>query len=75
MSCLTNERLWTCSLTDKIIRLYNLQGNLLRKIQPTSGDGPWNITVSKSGDLVYTGYTEGTVNIVADTEIETVISL
>lgn len=75
MSCLTNDRLWTCSLTDKIIRLYNLQGNLLRKIQPKSGDGPWNIAVSKSGDLVFTDYTEGTVNIVPDTETETVISL
>lgn len=75
MSCLTNDRLWTCSLTDKIIRLYNLQGNLLRKIQPKSGDGPWNIAVSKSGDLVYTYYTEGTVNKVTDTKIETVIGL
>lgn len=75
VSCLTKEQAWTCNLTDRMIRLYNLQGNLVKEIEPKSGDGPWNIAVSKSKDLVYTDYTEETVNIVPDTEIETVISL
>lgn len=75
LSCLTTEQVWTCNLTDRMIRLYNLQGNLVKEIEPKSRGGPWNIAVSKSGDLVYTDYTERTVNVVPDTEIEKVISL
>lgn len=40
---------------DKIIRLYNLQGELVKSIQTRSGQNPWDIAVKGN---VYTSFSE-----------------
>lgn len=74
VSCISDEEIWTCN-NDQIMRLYSLQGELVKTIRSKSGNAPYDISVTKKGDLVYTDYNEGTVNLVTNTEIQTVIRL
>uniref|UniRef100_A0A8B8AE92 Uncharacterized protein LOC111101564 n=1 Tax=Crassostrea virginica TaxID=6565 RepID=A0A8B8AE92_CRAVI len=74
VSCLSDSELWTCG-DDKILRLYNLQGVLLRSVHTRSGKYPWDIAVTRSGDLVYTDYEDRSINLVSDTQIQTLIRL
>ena len=71
MSCLSDSELWTCGGYDKIMRLYNLQGELLRSVQTKSGNHPYDIAVSQSGGLVYTDDKESSINLVKGTQIDT----
>lgn len=61
------------SLNDKIMELYNLQGRLVKSIQTESGNRPQDIAATKSDDLVYIDDIEKTVNIVKNTNIETMV--
>ncbi|XP_062602843.1 uncharacterized protein LOC134264567, partial [Saccostrea cucullata] len=74
VTCLSDEEIWTCG-NDKVIKLYNLQGKLLRSIQTKSGYIPCDIAVTRSGDLVYTDPETRTVNIVNNDQIQEVIRL
>uniref|UniRef100_K1PQ49 Tripartite motif-containing protein 3 n=1 Tax=Magallana gigas TaxID=29159 RepID=K1PQ49_MAGGI len=75
VSCLRDEELWTRGHEDNKMRLYNLQGKLVMSVQTKSGNRPSDIAVTRSGDLVYTDYNDSTVNIVKNTQIQTVIRL
>ncbi|XP_062590496.1 tripartite motif-containing protein 2-like [Saccostrea cucullata] len=74
VSCQSDEEFWTCG-QDKMMKLYNLQGKLLKLIQTKSGKWPGDITVTRSGDLVYTDPDTRTVNIVKNKQIWQVIRL
>lgn len=74
VSCLNEDEFWT-SGDDSIIRLYNLNKELLKSIQTKSGDSPWDITVIENGNLVYTDPNSRTVNILKNTQIQEVIRL
>lgn len=74
LSCLNDEDVWTCN-SDSIMRLYNLKGELVREIHTKSGNKPYDIAVTKKGDLVYTDNTEKTVNISKNNQTQTLIRL
>ncbi|XP_062617501.1 tripartite motif-containing protein 66-like [Saccostrea cucullata] len=74
ITCLSDEEIWTRG-HDKIIKLYNLQGKPLKSIQTKSGNIPHDIAVTRSGDLVCTDPSMGTVNIVKNKQIQEVITL
>ncbi|XP_062578901.1 uncharacterized protein LOC134240847 [Saccostrea cucullata] len=74
VTCLSDDEVWTCG-QDKIMKLYNLQGKLLKSIQTKSGKWPGDITVTESGDLIYTDPDTKTVNIVKNKQIQEVIRL
>ncbi|XP_022309601.2 uncharacterized protein LOC111115232 [Crassostrea virginica] len=74
VSCLSDEEIWT-SGNNKIMKLYNLKGELLKSIQTKSGDAPRDIAVTRSGGLVYTDYRDRSINLVSGTQIQTLITL
>ncbi|XP_062575691.1 uncharacterized protein LOC134237587 [Saccostrea cucullata] len=73
--CLNDEEIWICKDCEYMKRI-NIYGKSAGKtIKSKSGDVPWDIAVTKSGDLVYADYIENTVNIVKNEKIEEVIRL
>ncbi|XP_062584171.1 uncharacterized protein LOC134245956 [Saccostrea cucullata] len=74
VTCLSDEEIWTCR-EDEIMKLYNLQGKLLKSIQTKSGKRSVDIAVTRSGDLVYADPDTRTVNIVKNDQIQEVIRL
>ncbi|XP_078331561.1 uncharacterized protein LOC144625225 [Crassostrea virginica] len=75
VSCLSDSELWTCGYNDNILRLYNLQGELLRSVKTKSGNKPSDIAVTRSGDMVYADYNDRSINLVSGTQIQTLITL
>lgn len=74
VSCLNDEKIWTSGY-DRIMRLYNLKGELLKAIQTRSGSYPLGIAVARCGDLLYADYLDGSLNRVKDTDTQKVIAL
>ncbi|XP_062614236.1 E3 ubiquitin-protein ligase TRIM36-like [Saccostrea cucullata] len=71
---LRDEEIWTCG-DDKLIKLYNLKGKLLKSIKTKSGKKPHDITVTRSGDLFFVDKNARTVNIVKNKQINEVFRL
>ncbi|XP_052679067.1 uncharacterized protein LOC128159889 [Crassostrea angulata] len=74
ISCRDDGDVWTCG-SDSIMRLCNLQKELIKSIQTMSGEMPFAIVITRSGYLAYTDKNDRTVNIVKKTRIETAIIL
>nr|XP_022300235.1 E3 ubiquitin-protein ligase TRIM71-like [Crassostrea virginica] len=74
VSCLSDSELWTRG-SHIILRLYNLQGELLRSVHTKFGNIPRDIAVTRSGDLVYTEYWFTYIHLVRGTQIQTLITL
>ncbi|XP_022309158.2 uncharacterized protein LOC111114906 [Crassostrea virginica] len=74
VSCLSDEEIWT-SGNNKIMKLYNLKGELLKSVQTKSGNAPRDIAVTRSGGLVYTDWYDRSINLVSGTQIQTLITL
>nr|XP_022309600.1 tripartite motif-containing protein 2-like [Crassostrea virginica] len=74
VSCLSDEEIWTIG-DNKIMKLYNLKGELLKSVQTKSGNRPQDIAVTQSGGLVYTDWGDRSINLVSGTQILTLIKL
>ncbi|XP_062604163.1 uncharacterized protein LOC134265983 [Saccostrea cucullata] len=75
VACLSDEEIWT-SGDDNTMKLFSTnQGSLLKSITTKSENWPYDIAVTKSGDLVYTDISDRTVNILKNEKIEEVIRL
>ncbi|XP_056007715.1 E3 ubiquitin-protein ligase Midline-1-like [Ostrea edulis] len=72
VSCLSEDQVWTCG-DNKTMKLLNLQSKLLTSIQTKSGNEPYDIAVTRDGDLVYTDY--NTINLIKNKQIQTMITL
>ena len=72
--CLNDEKIWT-SGTDKSIKLYNLQGDLIKLVETRSGNEPLGIAVTQNGDLLYADDKDSSINFVMDAQIKPVITL
>ena len=75
VSCLNDKEVWTRG--DKnAMKLYNLQGQLLKSVETKSGNYPRDITVKKGGgELVYIDYKDRSLNVVSGTQIQPLITL
>ncbi|XP_078341480.1 uncharacterized protein LOC144627701 [Crassostrea virginica] len=74
VSCLSDNEYWTRGW-DNTLRLYNLQGNLLKSVETISENGARDIAVTQNQDLVYTDSKDRSINIVKDTQIQSLIRL
>lgn len=74
VSAVNDKEIWTCG-DSNMMKLYNLQGELVKSIKTKSENTPSNIEVTRNGDLVYTDYVDKTVNIVQNTNIREVVKL
>ncbi|XP_062581400.1 E3 ubiquitin-protein ligase TRIM71-like [Saccostrea cucullata] len=73
--CQNDEEIWT-TRHNSTMKLFSIsQGSLLKSITTKSENMPDDITVTISGDLVYTDYWDKTVNIMRKEKIEEVIRL
>lgn len=72
--CIDYREVWSCG-GDSIMRLYDISGNLVKSIKTRSNNRPWDIAVTKRGNLVYTDCNDKTVNMLKNTEIQETIRL
>ena len=74
VSCLSDEEIWTGG-DDKIMKLFNLQGELVKVVQTKSENEPKDIAVTSNGDLVYIDSKESSIYIVNKTTVLPLITL
>ncbi|XP_056002866.1 pyrin-like [Ostrea edulis] len=74
VACLSEDQVWTRG-ENEIMKLLNLQSELLTSIQTESWNAPRDIAVTRDGYLVYTAFVDRTVKVVKNKQIQTVITL
>ncbi|XP_065937321.1 tripartite motif-containing protein 2-like [Magallana gigas] len=74
VACLSDSEIWTCG-SKKIMKLFNLQRELVESVNTESGNKPSDIAVTRRGNLVYTDENNRTVNIMKKSVTQTVIRL
>jgi hypothetical protein len=74
VSCVSEDQVWTRRY-NKTMKLLNLRGDLLTSVQTKSGYDPWDIAVTRDGDLVYTDWDNHSVNLVKKKKHRTLITL
>lgn len=75
VACLSDDSFWVCG-DDDIMKLFNVEKDTPPKsIKTISGNTPASITVTPTGDFVFTDYMDKTVNILKNEKIKTVIRL
>ena len=75
VACLSDSEIWTSGYPDKMMILYNLQGEILKSVQTKSGCAPRDIAVAQGGELVYTDYNDRTINIMNNSKMVELIRL
>lgn len=63
MFCLSDEEIWSNG-EDSIVRLFNLQGTLLKSVKTKSGNRPSDIAETERGHLIYSDPNDISVNMV-----------
>lgn len=74
VNCLSDEEIWIHG-QNNIMTLYNIYGETLNSIVTKSGFGPWDIALTKTGNLLYTDINDKTVNLVKNKEVHQMIKL
>ncbi|XP_078321445.1 uncharacterized protein LOC111114215 [Crassostrea virginica] len=74
VSTIGEEETWS-SGKGNIIKLYNLQGALLKSVQTKSGNVPEDIAVTRGGDLVYIDFRNRSIHEVSDKHIKPLFKL
>lgn len=74
LSCSRDDEIWACA-QDNVMKLFCFQVDIVKSVKTRTGNIPFDITVTRSGNLVYTDDFDKTVNIVKDTQIHTLIKL
>nr|XP_022314696.1 uncharacterized protein LOC111119132 [Crassostrea virginica] len=75
VSCRNDSEFWTCSFNDNIMKLFNLQGKLLRMVQTKSRKYPEDIAVTQNGDLMYADHHDSSIYLVSGEQRQTVVTL
>ena len=75
VACLSDSEIWTSGYPDKMMILYNLQGEMLKSVQTKSGNAPRDIAVAQGGELVCTDYNDRTINIMNNSKMVELIRL
>ncbi|XP_061193046.1 uncharacterized protein LOC133201264 [Saccostrea echinata] len=75
VACLSDEEIWTSGIDCTMKLLSISEGSLLKSIRTKSKRWPYDMAVTKMGNLVYTDYDDRTVNIAKNDNIEEVIRL
>jgi streptogramin lyase len=71
--CLNENQIWTRG-DNNVMKLLDLQGKLLATIKTETGGCTFDIAVMRDGNLVYSDYSNRTINIVKKKHTETLIT-
>lgn len=72
VTCLSDDKIWTRG-NNNIMKLHNHKKELLESIKTKSENKPWDLAVTKTGDLLYTDPWDSSVNRVTNKEIQPLI--
>lgn len=72
--CLEDEQIWARG-DENNIKLYNLQGDVLKTVHTASKNEPYDIAVTHSFNLVYTDDDDRSINILKNAQVKQIIKL